>query len=62
MSFVKKISGYAGREIQVETAVESFSGVLVSADETFTVIHRDGLENRVVTILTDAIAYVRINA
>ncbi|MFC3749130.1 hypothetical protein [Paenibacillus sp. GCM10012306] len=61
MSFSKKIATYVGESVQVETAVETFAGVLVSADDTFTVINRDGVKDNPVTILTDAIAYVRSN-
>ncbi|MFE4710365.1 hypothetical protein ACFRAM_05770 [Paenibacillus sp. NPDC056722] len=59
MSFSKKIEAYVGQSVQVETAVETFAGELVSADDTFTVINRDGAEDNRVTILTDAISYVR---
>ncbi|OBZ12018.1 hypothetical protein A8L34_17050 [Bacillus sp. FJAT-27264] len=59
MSFSKKIAVYVGQSIQVETAVETFAGELVSADDTFTVINRDGVKDSRVTILTDAISYVR---
>ncbi|MFF2910153.1 hypothetical protein [Paenibacillus sp. NPDC057934] len=59
MSFSKKIADYVGQNILVETVSESFAGVLVSADDTFTVINRDGAEGNRVTILTNAIAYVR---
>jgi hypothetical protein len=59
MTFVKKIAAHVGQQVQAATAVETFSGILLSADDTFVVIQRDGEPGNPVTILTEAIAYVR---